>query len=313
MASVSRTTGAATSPKRTVWHVFFAALMLERRSPDFDVLTDVPLAHEPQRADLLLLRKRQARKRPARGAVLRELWPKLGSDTLVEFKSAARPLRRGDLVRLLGYGAQYHVQHVRRLDRQELGLVLVVPGRSRTLDDELARLGWKLGGSDGGYARLQGEPYAGWVVFLDEVGRVKEEGVLAPFVGATVELGSDAWGWWQQRLFRPAGGTAMPNVSELEGYDELMVQMLSRVPASRLGWVLAKVSAKAFSHIPAERLAEKLTVEQLAALPAEKRLAGLSVRERLAGLSEAELNALRAELAEPSKAKPKRRRPKASR
>ncbi|MCU0684223.1 MAG: hypothetical protein MUF34_18610 [Polyangiaceae bacterium] len=297
-------------------------MMLERRSPDFDVLTDVPLAHEPQRADLVLLRKRQARKRPARGAVLRELWPKLGSDTLVEFKSAARPLRRGDLVRLLGYGAQYHVQHVRRLDRQELGLVLVVPGRSRTLDDELARLGWKLGRSDGGYARLQGEPYAGWVVFLDEVGRVKEEGVLAPFVGATVELGSEAWGRWQQRLFRPAGGTAMPNVSELEGYDELMVQMLShelmvqmlsRVPASRLGWVLAKVSAKAFSPIPAERLAEKLTVEQLAALPAEKRLAGLSVRERLAGLSEAELNALRAELAEPSKAKPKRRRPKAPR
>jgi hypothetical protein len=36
---------------------------------------------------------------------------------LVEVKSPARPLRRGDLIRRLGDGAQYHAEHVARLDQ----------------------------------------------------------------------------------------------------------------------------------------------------------------------------------------------------
>jgi hypothetical protein len=64
----------------------------------------VTLAAEPQRADLLLLR-RGAAATPDDGTVLRG--PRLGFDSLVEFKSRGRPLRRGDLIRLLGYGAQY--------------------------------------------------------------------------------------------------------------------------------------------------------------------------------------------------------------
>ncbi|HEU4411775.1 MAG TPA: hypothetical protein VFS43_41420, partial [Polyangiaceae bacterium] len=313
-------------PKRTVWHALFAALVLERHPRGFDVLVDVPLSLEPQRADLLLLRKRHTRGRPAAGAVLRGLWPKLGSDTLVEFKSAARPLRRGDLIRLLGYGAQYHAQHAARLDRGELGLVLVVPKLSRTLDDELRRLGWRLGAGAGGYHPIEGGPYRGWVVVLEQVGRAEHDEVLAPFVHAKVPNDDEAWGWWQQRLWGPDGGAVMPNVANLEGYDELVARMLSRVPPSRLGRVLAMLPAKtraalpakALAALPAETLAAlpaetlaALPAEALAALPAETRVAGLSLEERLAGLSAEEIEAFVARHKRTpnagAKAKPRRR------
>jgi hypothetical protein len=180
MARARRTAAGAAPPKRTVWHNLFAALLLERRSPDFDVLADVPLSVEPQRADLLLLRKHRSGGRTAPGSVLRALWPKLRAHTIVEFKSAARPLRIGDLIRLLGYAAQYHARHARRIGRGELGLVLVVARRSPTLDAELGRLGWGLGAGKGGYLPIRGGPYPGWVVVLDRVRRAEGEGVLGP-------------------------------------------------------------------------------------------------------------------------------------
>jgi hypothetical protein len=317
--------------KRTAWHVFFAALLLERRSPDFDVLADVPLSFEPQRADLLLVRKHRAGGRPAPGSVLRALWPRLRAHTLVEFKSAARPLRNGDLIRLLGYAAQYHARHVRRIGRGELGLALVVARRSRVLDAELGRLGWRLGQGQGGYLPIEGGPYPGWLVVLDVVRKAQGEEVLGPFAGATVEPESEAWGWWEQRLL--GGGVAMAQATKLEGYEEAVYRLLASVPRSKLPGVLARFPAKTraawltadqLAALPAKTVAAGLTAEQLAALPAEKRLAGLtaekrlaglSVHERLAGLSPGELAALRAELlgSPPAKAGPKRRRAKATR
>jgi hypothetical protein len=90
----------------------------------------------------------------------------------------------------------------------------------------------------------------------------------------------------------------MAQLAKFEGYEAFVSQLLASVPRSKLPGVMAKLPAKV-----------------LAALPAEKVMAGRSVRERLAGLTPAELEALRAELlgAQPAKAKPKRRRAKASR
>jgi hypothetical protein len=301
MPRARRTTRRAAPAQRTVWHNLFAALLLERRSPDFDVVADVPLSFEPQRADLLLVRKRRAGGRLAPGAVLRDLWPKLRAYTLVEFKSAARPLRTGDLIRLLGYGAQYHARHAARLKRGDLGLVLVVAQHTPTLDADLGRLGWRLGAGEGGYVPIEGGPYPAWVVVLDQVRQGEGEGVLGPFAGASLEPESEAWGWWHHRLFDPSGDVTMAELAKLEGYEELVAQLLARVPRAKLPGVVAKLPAKSF--------AAGVTAEQVAALPAEKRVAGLTVRERLSGLNPAELEALRAELAgtPPAKAKPKRR------
>jgi hypothetical protein len=109
----------------------------------------------------------------------------------------------------------------------------------------------------------------------------------------------------------------MAELAKLEGYEELVAQLLARVPRAKLPGVVAKLPAKSFAAgvtaeqvaaLPAEKLAA-LPAEKLAALPAEKVMAGRSVRERLVGLSPDELEALRAELVgmPPAKAKPKRR------
>src|SRR5262245_40530216 len=80
-----------------------------------------------QKADLLLIRRTTGEHLDERARVLRRLWPLLTSETLVEFKSLARPARRGDWIRLLGYGAQHHAKQVERLAvAAELTLVLVV-------------------------------------------------------------------------------------------------------------------------------------------------------------------------------------------
>src|SRR3712207_5683684 len=96
------------APARTAWHVGFTNLVVERGPPAIDVWPEVQLSIEPQRADLLLLRRTGEPRRDHEARVLRRLWPLLGTDTLVEFKSPARPPRKGDLLRLLAYGAVYH-------------------------------------------------------------------------------------------------------------------------------------------------------------------------------------------------------------
>ncbi|MBI4703123.1 MAG: hypothetical protein HY744_18555, partial [Deltaproteobacteria bacterium] len=71
---------------RTAWHVMFYALLQERRPAAFEVLAEVPLSREPQRADFLLLRRRlQAAPDDAR--VVRELWPRIRLDALLELKT----------------------------------------------------------------------------------------------------------------------------------------------------------------------------------------------------------------------------------
>jgi hypothetical protein len=138
---------------------------------------------------------------------------------------------------------------------------------------------------------------------------VLEQGV-GPFAGASLEPESEAWGWWHHRLFDPSGDVMMAQVAKLEGYEELMAQLLMSIPRAKLPGVLARLPARWRAA-----LAEAQLAAQLAALPAEKVMAGRSVRERLVGLSPAELEALRTELAgtPPAKAKPKRRRAKATR
>jgi hypothetical protein len=107
----SRAMGAA----RTAWHAIFAALLEERAPPGIDVIPELVRSREPQRADLLLLRRKAEARRDEEAGVLRGLWPHLANHAIVEFKSATRPARPGDWVRLLGYGSQYHAAEFREL------------------------------------------------------------------------------------------------------------------------------------------------------------------------------------------------------
>ena len=111
---------------------------------------------EPQKADLLLLRRSRDRD-DENARVLRRLWPELTRETLVELKSVGRALRRGDWIRLLGYGAQHHSKQIKRLDlATDLTLVLVVPSWTPTIDRETRSLGWTLNDLGCGYYRVHG-------------------------------------------------------------------------------------------------------------------------------------------------------------
>ncbi|KYF89699.1 hypothetical protein BE20_19895 [Sorangium cellulosum] len=243
---------------RNLWHLGFASLVRARAPTNVAVQLDVRLTVEPQRADVLLLRKEGASHEAGDAGVLRGLWPLLGTDTVLEYKSPARSaFRRGDLLRLWGYGVQHHVAQIERLSGyRALTLVLVVASITRTLVRELAEMDWVLVPLGGGYGRIDGAVYTTYLVVTDEVAEAEQDDFLRIFSHRPV-LSPEARRWLQQWV-RPEEGT-MQDVEELEGYDEMLQKLLDSLPVER----------------------------RLAGLTPEERLAGLAPEERLAGLSPA--------------------------
>jgi hypothetical protein len=168
-------------PARPAWHLGFAALVTERAPPGIDVRTEVPIALEPLRADLLLLRRVGEARRDEEANVLRGMWPLLRTDTIVEYKSPSRPPRKGDLIRLVGCGALYHaaqIQAGRLEDPADLTLVLAVASLTPTVTNELEQMGWTLVPLGAGYARIDGPMYAMYLVVIDEVAPAEHDDFL---------------------------------------------------------------------------------------------------------------------------------------
>ena len=241
---------------RTLWHRMFAALLVERAPPGFDVRPEVQLSPEPQRADLILVR----RPRPKDGGparVLRSLWPRVRREALVELKTVARPVRRGDLARLLGYCAQHFAAQTARLARRDaLLLVLVVPSITPALSKDFRRMDWTLRDAGDGYVELDGCTFPGLLIVLDDVAEAERDDLLAAF-GHRRITSAESVIWMRKQVAIPQEA----GVHELEGYDE----------------VLRKIA----EWLPAEH--------RLAGLGPEERLAGLGPEERLAGLGPEEL------------------------
>jgi hypothetical protein len=130
----------------TLWHQIFAAVLGERGPAATEIQTEPTLSTYPRRPDFLLLRRAEAETAPGRDAqILRGLWPRLTRAALVELKSPGRDFRRTELVRLLGYGVQYHEQHMSELaGPADLSLMLVMPRSTPSLLDEIAHMAWSL-------------------------------------------------------------------------------------------------------------------------------------------------------------------------
>ena len=168
---------------RTVWHLLAAALIDERRPRCVQLETDVNLTVEPQRADLLLIRKGDGSVDDA--TAFFRLWELMGPVALVEYKSRSRPARSGVWSQLLGYAHLYA-----RSRREEIGaarnlsLFLMVHEITPTLRKDAAWLGLELGPSDGAYTPVRGDTlFPTWIVTLNAL--ADEEG--EPLIG---ELGS---------------------------------------------------------------------------------------------------------------------------
>jgi hypothetical protein len=141
-----------------LWHLAFVSLVAGRAPPNFEVLSEVRLTIEPQRADILLLRRVGAERKDDQALVLRALWARLGRVAIVEYKSPVESsFRSGDLVRLVTYGGLYETAHLDELPEPgDLTLVLVVASVTKALREDLARKGWALTPLGGGYARIDG-------------------------------------------------------------------------------------------------------------------------------------------------------------
>lgn len=190
---------------------------MERAPPGFEVRSEVQLTLEPQRADLLWLRRSEGAAHDEQAQVFRGLWLRIERHAIVEFKSRARPLRRRDLARLLGYGWQYFTVHPDELRRtHHLHLMLVVPSSTLTLSKEVATLGMHLEPFQQGYASLEGATFPVRVIRLDETVAAEQDGLLELFASARIQTPS-ARRWFQEHTMR---NTDLAN-EEREGFDEI--------------------------------------------------------------------------------------------
>ncbi len=252
------------SAERTLWHLLFRRLLLERAPSGFVIQDEFPLSKEPQRIDFLVLRKtsEDEQSRPAR--VMSSLWSRLQDITVMEFKSCRRPFRRTDNMRLLGYAAQYIASAKPPLpDYRRLGTVLLVPERTDALYGELGEMRQHLQPLEPGYFKVLGETqFKGLVVDLSEVARAERDALLKFFAEDTMD-NEDAERWlFEQAVLDGEGRMALEKAPDFK-------ELVERLMASDRARQIVK---------------ETMTKEE--------RLEGLSTKDRLEGLSEEELKHL---------------------
>lgn len=244
-------------PPTDLWHLAFANLIQNRAPPNFTVQTEVRLTIEPQRADMLLLRRIGAAPEDDKATVLRALWPRLGLVTVLEYKSPIdSSFRPGDLLRLWGYGVLYDTAHLDELrGPQDLTLALVVASITPTLRAEIARMGWTCSPLAGGYGRIYGAVYTIHLVVTDEVTEAERDEFLRLFSHRKSEQ-SDATRWLRQWM----RDTRMKqqDIEELPGYEEMFQKLVEAMPLE-----------KRLAGLAPEQLILALPVDALRALPEE--------------------------------------------
>ena len=238
--------------KRTAWHFFFC-ILLRRYGPSiFEIRDEVPLSQEPPRLDYLILRRLDEALAVTAAQTLLALWPLLPRVTIAELKSIGRLYDKGELDRLWSYAhAYYAVQHADLSARSDLAALLIVPGRTPTLDADVDKMGLTWVGLGTGYWQLTGGLFTLYVVEIDLVADQPEEDLLALYSHHEVRT-LRATRFWGELT----GAEAQMNVRSLEGYEDEIKAIISAFPLEQR-----------FAGATPEQLAARLTPEQ--------RLAGL--------------------------------------
>lgn len=214
-----------------LWHLAFANLVKERAPPSFIVESEVRLSIEPQRADLLLIRRTDTPRDDSAGKVLHAIWPLLAQVTLVEFKSPTRSsFRKGDLIRLWSYGGLYQSTHIDEVPRHDdVTLLLVIASITPNLSGEIEAMGWKLTDLGGGYRRIEGTTYPLYVAVTDEVAELEHDGFLRLF-SHRQDTDPEAKQWVRHWM----KDTKMAEkIEEIPGYDDLYAKLLEDLPLEK--------------------------------------------------------------------------------
>ena len=259
------------APGRTLYHLGFAREVTQAAPPGIEVRVEYPLSLQSRRVDLLLLRRRGVRRRDHEASILCQLWPHLGDHTLLDFKGPTRGFRRGELIRLESYGAEYLATRSEAFDQPSLlCLVLVVPKMTPTLAREIAWLGLHSQAVADGYTLLTGSRYTVIVVLLDRVAeREKDLQAFTDRPTLDKDVAHRILTWLTELA-------TMEDIEQLEDVDDLLDKLIAALGPEMI-----------LRHLKPE--------QRLAGLEPAERLAGLEPAERLAGLEPAELmRALRA-------------------
>jgi hypothetical protein len=256
--------------KRVIWHVGLDRLLRRRGPRSVEVRAEVVLSDEPPRLDYLLLRNSGAEAHDD-AQTLRRLWPLLPVVSVVEYKSPGRPYRTGNLDRLWSYVHTYHAdERTRPPRREDLCAVLIVPGRTPSLDADAQSMGLAWEALGDGYWRFTGGLFVLYVIEIDVAAPAEGDDLLHSLGNGKLLTPEARWFWMELVGTKEAG----MSMQDMEGYDELMAKLLDTLPPELV-----------LSHYPAEQRLAGLPPEQrLAGLPPEQRLAGLSPEQRLAGL-----------------------------
>jgi len=206
--------------------------------------------------DYLLLRKLAASAVDDTALTLRRLWVLLPLISVLEYKSPKRPYRTGNLDRLWGYIHTYYAgDQTRPEKREDLCAVLVVPGRTPSLEADVKGMGLSWEDLGGGYWRVRGGLFALYVVEIDVVGPAEDDDLLHSLGSGKLRTQETRWFWMELVGSQEAG----MSVQDMEGYDELMEKMLETLPPEQI-----------LSHYaPEQRLAGLDRDHQALALPIE--------------------------------------------
>jgi hypothetical protein len=164
--------------------------------------------------------------------VLRDLWGKIRTEALVEYKSVKKPepVSTGDLTRLMGYGCQYATLCRERVPHStDLPLVLVTARPTAPLDAELAYFDAQLGTSQGGYAPITGLSFPAWAVFLDEVSEAERDELVGLF-GHGEPKDLSVHQWMLSHMYAQEGVMAEVDIKSLEGFEELLMEVFRQTP-----------------------------------------------------------------------------------
>ncbi len=274
----------AMSVKKTAWHPPFTGLLQERAPRWAKVTPEVQLTTEPLRVDDVIEVWADRVPDPSdTGSTLRGMWRFVVVVALLEYKSIAWPLQRGDLYRLLAYGMLWLTSHQRRerssdgarderLSAHEVTLLLAVPSINVALREELDDLGLTLPPSRDGYHLVERAMLPLVVIDLGAVAEREDDDVLRAFAGHRIRtLAAQQWMRQHQTLRSEVMGTqATP---DLEGYKEFVAFMLDGLT-------------------PEEKMMGLAPEQRLAGLTPEQRLAGLAESEQVLAMSDALLRVL---------------------
>ena len=113
---------------------------------------------------------------------------------------------------------------------RELTLALVLPAIVPTLKAEVDRMGWTLVLLGGGYARIDGAPYAILVAAIDEVCEAEKDEFLELFSRTGTPHGKAAQ-WLRQWLTEVT--MKRRNMKNTQGYDEMFQRLVEAMPAEK--------------------------------------------------------------------------------